>query len=485
MSEPPESWSRLHPATFAIRALEQLPQFVLGLPAAAYFIGNSGIMVALLFALVGIALSVGLAYLYWLRFAYHVGEEQLIIESGILNRNRRTIPFDRIQDVSLEQKLLARLFGVSVARIETGGSGGDEGELDCISREEADRLRDRIRAYRAGSASETDTTNEATEVSEPVLYTMSIGRLVIAGLFNFSLVFLAVLGGVWQYVGSYLPSDYLDPRQWIDTYGDQAAGLMTALPILWFALLLIAIGAITGLVRTIAREFGFRLTRTETGLRRQRGLFTRTDVVIPLKRVQAVVISTSILKRFLGWHGMAVQSLGTDGGAGTNHVVAPLAHTDDLKPILDELHSRPPPPDDQFERVSPGLIYRSWLEDGIVLGVVVVGVSLFWTGWSWLLLLAPFLAIAPVLQYRAHGYCIDGDLMFVRRGFWRPRVTILPLDRVQSASLVRGLTQRGFGLATLAIGTAGASLGSPLRILDLEEPVARRLLGQRVCPVGS
>ena len=483
MSELPESWSRLHPATFAIRALEQLPQFVLGLPAAAYFIADSGIVVALFFALVGIAVSVGLAYLYWLRFAYHVGEEQLIIESGILNRNRRTIPFDRIQDVSLEQKLLARLFGVSVARIETGGSGGDEGELDCISREEADRLRDRIRAYRAGSSESTAAGEVDVEANEPTLYTMSVGRLLIAGLFNFSLVFLAVLGGVWQYVGSYLPSDYLDPRQWIDTYGEQAVGMMTALPILGFALVLIAIGAITGLARTFAREFDFRLTRTETGLRRRRGLFTRTDVVIPLRRVQAVVISTSLVKRFFGWRGMAVQSLGTDGGAGTNHVVAPLAYAEDLEPILDELGSRLPPPHGHFERVSPRLVYRSWLEDGLVLAAIIAGVSLFWSGGPWLLLLVPFFAIAPVLQYRAHGYCIDDDLLFVRRGFWRPSVMILPLDRAQSASLVRGLTQRGFGIATLAIGTAGASLGSPLRILDLEEPVARRLLGERICPV--
>ncbi|MGP1352873.1 MAG: PH domain-containing protein [Parasphingopyxis sp.] len=483
MSELPESWSRLHPATFAIRALEQLPQFVLGLPAAAYFIADSSIVVALFFALVGIAVSVGLAYVYWLRFAYHVGEEQLIIESGILNRNRRTIPFDRIQDVSLEQKLLARLFGVSVARIETGGSGGDEGELDCISREEADRLRDRIRAYRAGSSIGAEGGEAEAVVSEPTLYTMSVGRLVIAGLFNFSLVFLAVLGGVWQYVGSYLPSDYLDPRQWIDSYGEQAVGMMTALPVLGFAMLLIAIGAITGMVRTFAREFGFRLTRTETGLRRRRGLFTRTDVVIPLRRVQAVVISTSLVKRFFGWQGMAVQSLGTDGGAGTNHVVAPLAYAEDLEPILDELGSRPPPPDGQFERVSPRLVYRSWLEDGLVLAAIIAGVSLFWSGGPWLLLLVPFFAIAPVLQYRAHGYCIDDDLLFVRRGFWRPRITILPLDRAQSASLVRGLTQRGFGIATLAIGTAGASLGSPLRILDLDESVARRLLGERICRV--
>ncbi|RED17679.1 PH domain-containing protein [Parasphingopyxis lamellibrachiae] len=480
MSEEPENWARLHPATLAIRALERLPELVLGLPAAAYFIGDTGIVVALFLAGAGLAASMLFAFVYWRRFTYWVGPEQLVIESGIVNRNRRTIPFDRIQDVSLEQKLLARLFGVSIVRIETGSSGGDEGELDCVSRAEADRLRDRIRAYRAGNAEREYTVDEGKGEALPPLYAMDFRRLVVAGLFNFSLVFLAILGGVWQYLGSYLPAEYLDPSRWVGAYRKEAVGLISALSILSFAMLLLLVGIVTGLMRTIARDFGFRLTRTETGLRRERGLFTRTDVVIPLRRVQAGIVSTGIIKRLFGWSGLAVQSLGSDGNAGTHHEVSPLATSDELVPVLDELSMPLPPPARDFVRVSPKLIWRSWTQDGLALGIAVLIAAFFWNGWPLLLAAAPFLLIAPLLQYHAHGYCFWKDVLFVRRGFWRPRVTILPLAKAQSATLVRGLTQQGFGLATLAIGTAGASLASPLRILDLEEDTARNLLGERM-----
>lgn len=480
MSEEPENWSRLHPATLAIRAIERLPQLVLGLPAAAYFIGDSGIGVALLLAVIGLAASMLYAFVYWRRFTYWVGPEQLVIESGIVNRNRRTIPFDRIQDISLEQKLLARIFGVSIVRIETGSSGGDEGELDCVSRSEADHLRDRIRAYRAGNAVSASVTDESALEERPPLYSMGFGRLIIAGLFNFSLVFLAILGGVWQYLGSYLPTEYLDPSRWTGDYRKEAAGLISALSVVSFAILLLLVGIVSGLMRTIARDFGFRLTRTETGLRRERGLFTRTDVVIPLRRVQAGIVFTGIIKRLFGWHALAVQSLGSDGSAGTHHEVAPLAKLDELTPVLDELTLPLPPPGRDFVRVSPKLIWRSWTQDGLALGIAALIASFFWSGWPLLLVAAPFLLIAPVLQFRAHGYCFAKDILFVRRGFWRPRVTILPLAKVQSATLVRGPTQQGFGLATLAIGTAGASLATPLRILDLEEDTARRVLGEQM-----
>ena len=481
MSEAPENWSHLHPATLAIKALEQLPQLVFGLPAAAYFIGDTSIFVAAIIALIGLLASMLFAYIYWRRFTYWVGEEQLVIQSGVLNRNRRTIPFDRIQDISLEQKLLARIFGVSIARIETGGGGGDEGELNCISRAEADRLRDTIRVYRSGvTAAASDGEVEEEEAISPPIFTMGIGQLLIAGLFNFSLVFLAVIAGSTQYFGSYIPSGYFDPGDMVDSYGKQAVGMVSTYSILTIAMLLLAVGVITGLARTIAREFGFRLSRTETGLRRERGLFTRTDVVIPLKRVQAGIISTGIVKRLFGWRALAVQSLGSDGAAGTHHVVAPLGQQDDLDPILDELSMPAPPPVEAFERVSKRMIWRSWIEDGIALALITAIASIFWSPAPLILLLAIPLAIIPVLQYRAHGYCIDDGLLFVRRGFWRPRVTILPLIKVQSGTLRQNIVQRLLGSATLAIGTAGASLATPLRIADLDQGVARSLLGMRI-----
>ena len=40
-----------------------------------------------------------------------------------------------------------------------------------------------------------------------------------------------------------------------------------------------------GVVRTVLRDFGFRLDRTGNGLRRRRGLLTKTDVSLPARRI--------------------------------------------------------------------------------------------------------------------------------------------------------------------------------------------------------
>ena len=88
-------------------------------------------------------------FLYWRRFEYRVGENEIRIDSGILNRTHRSIPFDRIQDVDITQGPVARLFGLARVKFETGGSAGEEeGVLQAILLERAEELRKLVRSRR-------------------------------------------------------------------------------------------------------------------------------------------------------------------------------------------------------------------------------------------------------------------------------------------------------------------------------------------------
>ncbi|MBA3622369.1 MAG: PH domain-containing protein [Euzebyales bacterium] len=53
-----------------------------------------------------------------------------MIDQGLLQRQRRVIPFDRIQAVESVRKLRHRLFGVVELRIETVGGASTEGKLE-------------------------------------------------------------------------------------------------------------------------------------------------------------------------------------------------------------------------------------------------------------------------------------------------------------------------------------------------------------------
>ena len=491
MSETLVADKRLHPATLAIGFVRILPQCVLGPPILARYVIDAGYGLMVLFGIAGLFAAMGYAWLAWRRFGYAVADGQLVIEQGIFNRNRRTIPFDRIQDVSLEQKLLGRIFGVATVRVETGSGDSDEGLLDAIGIGEAAALRDAIRRHRAagpGDASVTSTAStERSEPTGPPLFAMGIGRLLILGLFSFSFVFVALLGSIGQFAFSWLPTRYADPANYIDmselpvSTGAVMTGMLAWSNSLAIGLLVIAAGMISGLAKVITRDFGFRLTRTETGLRRERGLFTRTDVVMPLRRVQAAIVSTGIVRKLFGWQALALQSIGTDTDKETNHIVAPLARAGELAPILRELGLDPPPDRADFTPISPRTVSVSALASvAAAVGALCVGAAierLTGNPVGYLALIAASVPLARALLRRyGHRWHIAAGQLFVRKGIASQGVTILDRVKIQSVTIRRGPVQRLFGLATLIIGTAGASRSSPLSIVDLAEADARRLM---------
>ncbi len=219
---------RLHPLTLMLNLVRQVPQAILGLIALRLSGPDELRPWVGLFALLALLAMVGFEFYRWWRFSYRLDPEELRIASGVFSRNVRSIPYERIQDVNLEQGPLARLVGLAKVRLETGSSGsGDEGALDSVDLAEAERLRDVIRLRKAQQAdgarsgeSEAGTGAMALpQTDAPLLFGMDMKRILIAGFFNFSLVFFAVVGAVVNNLDFLMPDDFWNPRRLLDFLG--------------------------------------------------------------------------------------------------------------------------------------------------------------------------------------------------------------------------------------------------------------------------
>jgi putative membrane protein len=411
---------------------------------------------------VGAALLVGLVVsllLYWLRFSYQVGAHEIRINSGILSRTHRSIPFDRVQDVDLEQGLLARLLGLAKVKFETGGASAgskDEGVLPAIALHRAEALREHVRARRGLAPAASVRAEDA----DAPLFAMDLRRVLVAGVFNFSLAVFAGLAGATQTMGDLIGFDPFEREFWEGLVSDNAlfayaAAHRTAAIVAGLGLLLIA-GFLTGVTRTLLRDYGFRLDASGNGLRRRRGLFTRTDVTLPVRRAQAALILTGPVREALGWSELKLQSLAQDEGSKGDHVVAPLAHRHELGPIFARLGWDPPgAPDWQPLARAYGWVISLWVLPFALLGLLVsltqplIGVP------ATLLLLG--VGAERWLGYRRSGFALEPGRLLLRTGWWRRRTTVLPLTSVQSIDLKENALGRRFGLAGLTIGVAGGN----------------------------
>jgi len=475
---PPDSARRTAPLTIAVGALEAIQNAIIPALAIAFSgIGGSGrFLIAIAAGLAVIVIGTGMSYIGWRRLTYTVGEADIRVESGVLSRAARSVPYERIQDVSIEAKLLPRLLGLVAVKFETGAGGGEDIALKYLASTEGERLRQLVRARREEDhAAATDMVaapmrDEADEGE--ALFRMGPRRLLTFGLFEFSLAVFAVLAGVLQYVDTVSSIDVWNVdlwRGWLEEQGTtiarlgpyaQAAGAMAGL------IGLVIIGMVTGIARIFAREWGFVLTRSARGFRRMRGLFTRTDVVMPAHRVQALVIATGLIRYRFGWHGLSFVSLAQDAES-ASHVVAPFAKLEEIAPIVSAAGFRLPDENTHWHHAS-----RQHRTDTAILGALpfllaAIPVAILAPpGVVFIPLGLAVLAVGANLyawEFRRHA--IDAAQIFSTRGLLSPTSQIATRLKLHSVEVAQGPIARLRGYATVQLGLAGGAFaieGVPL-----------------------
>src|SRR5690606_12903444 len=177
----------LHPGTLFLRLVEALRQSILPIVIAILAQAPLLAVATALFLLLGLAFAV----VSYVTFRYRLTAEELITTEGILHRQERRIPVDRIQDLSFESTLLRRMLGLVVAQVETASGQGSEAKLVSLPQRDAAQLRDVLYALRGRTAPAAGAAP-----AEQVLFRSTGGELTLLGLTNnrIGAVLLAVLG---------------------------------------------------------------------------------------------------------------------------------------------------------------------------------------------------------------------------------------------------------------------------------------------------
>ncbi len=491
------------PLSVLVGAVGGLQNAIVPVVAIAFGTGTTGfgVLIALGVGAAILAVAALFSYIKWKRLTYTIGTADIRVESGVLSRSARSVPYERIQDVSLEQKLIPRLFGLVAVKFETGAGGGEDLSLSFLKEDDGEELRRLVRTRRDEEAQETAAVSVGedpahltpAEEAEP-LFTMGPGRLFTFGFFEFSLAVFAVLFGVMQTAGGLIDIELFDPDIWIDWFQDeggnltdqisgastgvQALGAIAALAGLFF------VGSATGMARVFAREWGFLLERTPRGFRRRRGMFTRTDVVMPIHRVQGVKLGTGFVRYRFGWHSLRFVSLAQDLGA-SSHVVAPFARRDEIAPIVEAAGFHLPGEDADWHRATEAYLFDNALGDAIFFliaaGIAFTTTSFYSPDWTAIatgipLVLAGISALANVLAWRYQRHALDYTQIMATKGMLSPRSQIATRMKLHSAQISQGPIARFRGYATLHLGQAGGQFSIPGIPVERARQVRRDVL---------
>ena len=516
-------WERLSSRKLLLDPLRAIKSMLLPLIAitvGASSFGESWWEVAIpVVALLGAAASV----LPWFTQRFRITDTQLQYRTGLLNRQVKTAPLDRIRSVDLEAQLLHRLLGIRKVSVGTGVDD-DRIELDGVLLVRAEELRSTLLAGRHGTPSpapeapvpeaatttplpssttqppatqppesESPTPQQATTPNaspERVLAEFSWTWLRFA---PFDLTRLAVvaaaLGVISQAVG-----DDLIPQSFWEGFDDQAAGLLKlglTLFIIGAALASVIAWVLVAMIGFVVQWWGLRLTSRDDTLNLTHGLLDTRSISVEEKRVRGVEVSEPLLLRPV--KGAELSTLATGVGSGGSTRILPHAPTAMVRTVGEQVLGVPGPLSLTLISHGPLARRRSHVRQQwgtLFLAVVGLGVFLVLDRWGdvdlpLVLALAPAAAWIPFAVLRAElayhhlGHALTPTHLVVGSGTTARVRTVLETDGIIGWVVERTWFQRRLGLCSLTATTAAG--GESVKLLDVAEPVAVSL-AQRATP---
>jgi putative membrane protein len=367
---------------------------------------------ALIAVVVGPAVGIAIGFWIWWRTRYVIDANEIRVESGLIWRNSRRVPFERIQSIDIAEPLFARVFGLAELRIDSAGGRDARTALRFLRLQECRALRELLLDKARGIVASEPT--EASEASE-VVALVSPARLVLGTLLTLDFV-AALVGSIGVLAAA--------------SFVDQVPALLGGIVPLGSWLMQIV-------ATRVFAQWDFRLLKTANGLQIERGLLSRTSQSIPFDRVQGIAVHEPFIWRRLGWQRLEIDVAGY--GAGKGQQDDSTSTTSTLLPIAD-----------------PALARR--IADQLIPSVDVATLTrLPASPRSW-----PF---API-GWRYRWVAADRAAFVARTGWVSVTTSIVPHARTQSVELKQGPLQRRLGVATMEVHTPDGPVNADGKHLD-------------------
>jgi putative membrane protein len=468
---------RLHPWSWLFVLLQQLRQFILPIIAAFFFGGDR----TELWSLIGVGVLTLAAVLQYLTYRYNVGHDGLTIRSGWLHRQRREIPYARIHNVSVNQTVLHRMFGVAELRLDSAGGDKPEATMRVLRMDDALAL-ERLIRHRGATV---DAVGDTAIPTSHVLLSMSLGEVVRLGFIS-NRGLLVLLGG-------YAASMQFAPRlaeNLVETWAKSMFGWAEshhfgvqeyAIAGATLVIALLAFMRLLSLVLALLQYYGFVLSEDGPRLTVERGLLARSRNSASRRRLQAWTLQEGVLHRLFKRRSLQVDTAGGQTREGQAprafRELAPIATPEQCDALITHLLPDAGWPSLDWQPLHPKSAIRIFLGNAWFPSLVVIAacwrfgwiglLALAWPAWTWF--------VARHHAKRA-GYAVNERIVAVRAGWWSRQWRFAEIDKLQALRIASGPLDRRWGMATLWLDTAGVgAMTGPLRIAHLPEAEARAL----------
>lgn len=403
------------------------------------------------------------AFLWFYRYTYRISSTDLIIEKGILNRTKISIPFERIQNVDFTQNILHQALKITGLKVETAGSTKTEASILALPLPLATRIRDQLLSKAKKNRKADLAEEEGFFVPGEKIIALDflmLFRIGISANHLGSAILLFFLGlGFAERIGEVLGFDIYDSLSQLI--------LSISMGVVFIVLPFVLVASVVySIVRVFIRYYDLKVVKRKNTIIVSHGLTKKREKTLITSKVQILSWRTNFVRRRMGFGVIDFSQASSDESGKKDTVTIPGCSAEQRDELLNALSLNLAfDRDTSFNKVSVLYFVRNLVIKGffILLGAVIL-LRIF-IGWKMILILIPFILIVWFFwikaYYRNLGYQYNDEVLVKRSGVYDISYDQILWHKIQSVYITTSPFLRRRNLVNLGFSTAGGYISLP------------------------
>ncbi len=462
-----------------------LPLFAIALLRKERVFDLSPLQIGILSA--GIVLLLAIGYIQWKKFGFWLEEDRIIIRSGWLFKDEKTIYYSRIHSVYTEQKLLHRVLGIAQIKIETpGGKGQSDASLPALSLKYADEVSELLR-----SKQQKEAVSEQVETGEGIRDSAldrsvkdsekteraengAVLKLTAADLMkaaatsmNFGLA-LAFIAGIYSFANNFiemlLPQNTLNDA--VESTGIATSGVLF---ISLIVLLIILFVWLLSIVLYVLKYSGFTISHQDSRMIISYGLLEKKSFAFDPKKVQAIIMKESILRQPFGYTELQLQVVSS--GKEELLTLHPFVHRSMVNSLLERFISRFRLPEASTLQPAPARALINYLRAPLIIWISISIVLLLLFQWDgvWALAGIPLIMLWKISCHRSAAILLHEGQLTMRFRKLNRFTCCIRKQQITAFKASRTVGQAKKQLCSAEVGSMGSPFPYKVKCMDEKE----------------
>ena len=417
--------------------------------------------------------------LTYFRFYFHLEENAMVIDKGLLRRTHTNIPFERIQTINFKQNLLHQIFNVVSVEVDTAGAAKSEISIDALRKSEANALRDQIMSGKKELSSVENAEPVAIEKEkEELILHLSPKDLLKVGV---SQNHLRSMGLIFVFVFSTMDRLTNNWEERMTNQINQYQGYAPDGGFLIFAIIIsvLVISFLFSLINTVLKHYELSFFIKSGGFKLVRGLLNREEIAINKSKIQKISWSETLLRHLLGLWTLQIEQAGSlEMKQVKSKIKVPGCYIEQVNQVIKTTFPAAYYRDEPRFRVSILLKYRLFVFIGVI-PFLLAGLAL-WTALGWgvlyLLFWLPIVGGIVQLYHSKRSFELNEELLRNNSGIFGRKHELTQIYKVQAIKIKQSWYQRRKSLATVQLFTAAGRSVIPFISLKLALELENYLL---------